>query len=167
MGRNKIPGIVDDGSIKVEAIQKINDALKLLEYLKNFFKGTSYTLSFEYRGRILTVCFGSKGQGKKVKVEGFNGPRPADFLNTLGIIRAYNEVRNSQKTDDSYPEANSEINLGNLKGYGFSNGSIGIIRGYQIFPGDETIYAIVETPYGEIPIPAELLKRNSSQIYKK
>ncbi|MBU5688761.1 MAG: hypothetical protein KQA41_00835 [Candidatus Aenigmarchaeota archaeon] len=157
----KIKGLRDDGTIKVETIQNTRDLVEILDYLIGFFEkfgnGTC-ELSYEQKGRTIEINFKYKDDGqiktKKIKIEGFDGSRPADFLNTSGIIRIYNSLRSNGK-DENYPEINSKIDLSGLDGYGFSPGSFGIVLGYTKFPGDNQIYAQVQTPYGILPIPAD------------
>lgn len=160
----KIKGLSDDGAIKVEAIQNKRDLVEILNYLKFFFDQNSngdYKLSYEEKGRNIEIIFNYRENGKikskKIKIEGFDGPRPADFLNTSGILRAYNSLRSNGRRNNDYPEVNSEINLSGLDGYGFGPGSTGVVLGYRKFPGDDRMYVEVQTPYGILPIPVDLI----------
>jgi hypothetical protein len=168
MGSSKVPGLMPDGSIRVESIQKIRDLYPLLEYLQSFFSQYhDYSLIFKINGNSGEVTFICPYYSKKAKIDNFDGSRPADFLNTLGILREYDNLRENNErknNDEEYPEIGTKIDVGGLKGYGFPPESVGEILSYRVFPDyPGKLYAIVKTPYGEMPISADLLKGREIQ----
>jgi hypothetical protein len=159
MGKNSVPGLMPNGNIKVESIQKVNDLASLLRHLQSFFKQyKGYSLSYEINGKSVTVTFVYPGGSRKINII-FDGSRPADFLNTTGIIRTYKELlRKSCNVEEEYLITGSQVDLGGLRGYGFCEGTKGTIKDYMVIPGDPEMYAVVETPYGQRLILARLLK---------
>ncbi|MBU5689642.1 MAG: hypothetical protein QXM68_01035 [Candidatus Aenigmatarchaeota archaeon] len=157
---SKLKGLRDDGSIDAKALQSDEDIYRIVDYLIEVLKECEDCI-LERKGDRITWISSEKPNPVVITVSNLKGSDRANFLNSTGIIRRYNQQRkNGQEKNgkyDGYPEIGSEIDIGGIRGYGFSPGTRGIVQSYKFYPNDNRMYVEIKTSRGVIPIPVEML----------
>ncbi len=112
-------------------------------------------------GDKVTFIRGNLERPVVIYVSKLKGSDRANFLNSTGIIREYNELRKNKTNNNGHLNVGSKIDIGGIHGYGFPPGTMGTIQGYKVFEGDETIYAEISTPRGNMLVPYQLINVDS------
>ncbi|MCX8178579.1 MAG: hypothetical protein N3D75_01980 [Candidatus Aenigmarchaeota archaeon] len=152
----KLKGLRDDGSIDTKALQSNEDIYKMVDYLAEHLSNSEGCILDRDGDKVTFICEDLE-RPVVISVSKLKGSDRANFLNSAGIIRRYNELRKNKTNNNGHLDVGSKIDIGRIHGYGFRPGTMGTIEGYKVFQDDETIYAEISTPRGCVLVPYQLI----------